>query len=125
MSVIQPLYFTTLKCRNRDTRYRAIELFRKCGKEGVWEGNVMARVAEYVVDQEESRRYVDRLSGKREILERDRICGISVNLMRAEKKVLVQCSERKWTHSETGMSSWNQKVDQAYVWEFSKDTLEL
>lgn len=53
LGVIHPLFFVASKCRDWQLRRRATAMLKKCGKEGVWEGPIMALVAEGVVHLEE------------------------------------------------------------------------
>jgi len=53
LGVIHPLFFIAWKCRDWKLRRRAIAELRKCGKEGVWEGPIMAVVAERIAQIEE------------------------------------------------------------------------
>lgn len=53
LGVIHPLFFVASKCRDWQMRRRAIAMLRKCGKEGVWEGPIMAVVAERILHHEE------------------------------------------------------------------------
>jgi hypothetical protein len=52
-STVEPLYYTALKCRDPSTRRSAIQLLYCAGREGVWDGLVMARVAENIVSVEQ------------------------------------------------------------------------
>ena len=52
--IIQPLYLTVLKYRHPKWRRRALELLRESGKEGPWDGNLMAAVVQCAVEIEES-----------------------------------------------------------------------
>jgi hypothetical protein len=52
-SVIEALYFTALKCRDGAVRRAALDLLKSAGKEGIWDGAVMAKVAEHVMKKEE------------------------------------------------------------------------
>lgn len=125
MSIIQPLYFTALKCRDTDLRSRSLGLLRNCGKEGVWDGDIMAEVAQYVIAIEESRRYLDPLKAKMVLAEQSRICGTAIKLMRSERKVWVQCSTRTWHSIDVGVENETQSGDQSYVWEFCEDVISL
>lgn len=125
MSIVQPLYFTALKCRETSTRHRSLALLRKCGKEGVWDADVMARVAQYVVTLEESQRRLDPLTERFEISENNRICGTAINLMRSERKVWVQCSTRNWSSEGVKTRSETYSTDEGYVWEFFEQTIYL
>lgn len=53
LGVIHPLFFAAWKCRDKKLRRRAMTELRKCGKEGIWEGPIMAVVAERIAEMEE------------------------------------------------------------------------
>ncbi len=53
MSTVEALYFTAIKCRHSMHRHRAIDLLKRAGREGVWDGATMARVAAHVIALEE------------------------------------------------------------------------
>ena len=53
LGIIHPLFFVALKCRDYALRRRAITQLRKSGREGVWEGPIMAVLAERLVEMEE------------------------------------------------------------------------
>jgi hypothetical protein len=53
IAIVQPLQFVARKCRNRILRRRAIELSEMAGREGVWDGQNMAKVLQWVVTIEE------------------------------------------------------------------------
>ena len=67
MSVIHPLFITAFKCRDSTVRRCAISLLHISGQEGVWNGKMLATIAEHVVEYEERHGLVDvsveRLSG--------------------------------------------------------------
>jgi hypothetical protein len=65
--IIQPLYLTALKYRHPRWRRRALELLRQSGKEGPWDGKLMAAAAQRAIDIEESE------------LVRDRDCSVGVD----------------------------------------------
>lgn len=54
LGVIQPLYFTALRCRSSSLRWRAISLLR-CAplREGIWGAAMTARMAQRIVEIEE------------------------------------------------------------------------
>ncbi|KIN03031.1 hypothetical protein OIDMADRAFT_144129 [Oidiodendron maius Zn] len=124
-SVIQPLYFTALKCRVPNMRYRAIALMYQAGKEGVWDGALMARIARHVAELEENQRRPSAMREDTEIWEENRVCGVAINVMRKESKVWVECSTRRWTSSCLRSENLvpEQKHNAAYVWEFHEDIL--
>ncbi|EHY56027.1 hypothetical protein ABEF95_012124 [Exophiala dermatitidis] len=53
LGIIHPLFFVACKCRNWDIRRRAIAQLRRSGKEGVWEGPIMAVLARRIMVLEE------------------------------------------------------------------------
>lgn len=54
MSTIEALYYTAIKCRRPAMHRRAVDLLRIAGREGVWDGSIMARVATHVVSIEDA-----------------------------------------------------------------------
>ena len=53
LGLVHPLFFVAVKCRDWNLRRRAIALLRKAGKEGVWEGPIMAVLAQRIMRLEE------------------------------------------------------------------------
>lgn len=53
LGVIHPLFFAACKCRDWDIRRRAIAQLKRVGKEGVWEGPIMAVLAQRIMELEE------------------------------------------------------------------------
>jgi len=53
LGIIHPLFFIATKCRNWSLRRRAIVELRRAGREGVWEGPIMAIVADRMMQIEE------------------------------------------------------------------------
>lgn len=53
ISTVEALYYTAIKCRDKVLRRRALDLLKGAGREGVWDGGTMARVAGCVVGVEE------------------------------------------------------------------------
>ena len=53
LGIIHPLFFMAMKCRDRFLRRRAVVQLRKAGREGVWEGPIMAMLAEKLIAIEE------------------------------------------------------------------------
>lgn len=68
LGIVYPLFFIASKCRESRLRRRAIAQLRKAGKEGVWEGPIMAVVAKRMMQVEEK----GLISGQR-VPERNRI----------------------------------------------------
>ncbi|RMZ79776.1 hypothetical protein DV738_g3208, partial [Chaetothyriales sp. CBS 135597] len=53
LGLVHPLFFVATKCRDWNLRRRAVAQLRKAGKEGVWEGPVMALLATKIIKLEE------------------------------------------------------------------------
>jgi hypothetical protein len=58
--IIQPLHLTVFKYRHPRWRRRALELLRHSGKEGPWDGKLMAAAAQRAIEIEESELVRDR-----------------------------------------------------------------
>ncbi|PSN69986.1 hypothetical protein BS50DRAFT_571303 [Corynespora cassiicola Philippines] len=52
-SVVEPLWVVAVKCRDSVLRRRAVELLESAGREGVWDGDVMANTARIAIGIEE------------------------------------------------------------------------
>ncbi|KAL9036873.1 MAG: hypothetical protein Q9214_005946, partial [Letrouitia sp. 1 TL-2023] len=95
--VIQPLFFTALKCREYHTRVEAIALLRRCGKEGPWDGDIEAAIASYAMYVEELQR--DLRLDTFGIPERARIRNVElIHIDRAGRRVWVRCSTRDFDY---------------------------
>ncbi|EXJ86126.1 hypothetical protein A1O1_06496 [Capronia coronata CBS 617.96] len=68
LGIVHPLFFIACKCRDRDIRRRAVGQLKRAGREGVWEGPIMAVLAQRIVDLEE-----EGLSEGEEVPETNRI----------------------------------------------------
>lgn len=49
MGLVEPLYFTILKCREPDKRLAALKLLNLCRQEGAWDGPLMASIAQQAI----------------------------------------------------------------------------
>jgi hypothetical protein len=122
VSIIHPLYFTALKCRVSNIRRRAITLLYGAGKEGVWDGVLMARIAEHVVGIEENKARPSADGTKAEISEQNRVCGVAIRPSREESNSWVERSMRRWPrYSPNGANLPGVERDAGYVWEFHED----
>jgi hypothetical protein len=105
MCVVFPLYFTALKCRDHRTRVHSLSLLRRSGREGVWDGELMALVAERVIICEEATAQVlhnlrfdegkcfeDSIQGPETIPEFARVHGTSIDL--DGSRIKLSCSRR-------------------------------
>lgn len=142
VNVIQSLYFTALKCRDHKLRHSAISLLHISGKEGVWDGEIMAKVAEHVVELEEAEGLVYSSAGqsipvsalsaadrtfagmeKVEIPEWARVHGTALlHVDRVNRKVWIRCSKRKavsFIREEVG-----DKESENFKWEFNEQVCE-
>jgi hypothetical protein len=61
MGLIEPLYFTVLKCREPNKRLSALELLNLCRQEAAWDGPLMASVAHCVIRVEAALTTTDNL----------------------------------------------------------------
>lgn len=56
LGCVSSLYLSASRCRNPRIRYRALDLLRKCNRrEGLWDSNIAARIAENVINIEEAK----------------------------------------------------------------------
>jgi hypothetical protein len=69
LGILQPLFFTALKYRHSTWRRKAVGLLRGAGKEGPWDGNLLAAVAARAIEIEE--KASSELAGSREVVPRD------------------------------------------------------
>jgi hypothetical protein len=118
MKVIYPLYITALKFRDCTTRHRAIHLLSMCGRESVWDGRMMASIAQSVIACEEEYAFdqstlLSKPKGDElpilPIPERARIHGVGIVDMDRQKGELKMVCFRK-----TGVMTVNTYQD---VWE--------
>ncbi len=102
LGILHPLFFVATKCRDPMVRRRAIKALKRGGREGVWEGPVVAVVAEWVVAIEEA-----GLTGvEGEVVpERTRVHDIRKNVDYEGRRVLVEAKrsldQRQWKIWET------------------------
>lgn len=137
MNVIQPLYFTALKCRNHTLRHRASALLHVSGQEGVWDGSMLSAIAKYIIEIEESERYakvsVDSApitelalepdNQKLVILEPARVHGVDLEVLdRVKGKVCIEFSKRNFASAEEVINQG--KGFGTYDWVFHKKLLE-
>ena len=84
MGVIAPLYFTAIKCRDHDTRQKAIDLLDRwpC-REGVWDQRALAKLARKAMEIEESGTV--RRNGAKVIRDAARIHRIDIEFLGTPK----------------------------------------
>lgn len=117
MNVIQPLYFTSLKCRDFTLRHRAISLLKMSGQEGVWDGKMLGIVGKYVAEHEESQGCVELgystfPDGKMFIHESARVHGVALDVLdRTSGKVHIEYCKRSFTSDCNGYEwVWENKL---------------
>ncbi len=87
--ILQPLFFTAIKYRHSAWRRNAIQLLRKVGREGPWDGSLLAVVAARATKVEERDL---KLLGLTQILpenisERDRLHGCAMDAEDSDSRV--------------------------------------
>ncbi|KAK3072814.1 hypothetical protein LTR53_006133 [Teratosphaeriaceae sp. CCFEE 6253] len=83
MEVVSPLYFVGIKCRHPRIRRRAIALLRQTvRREGLWDSNMAAAIAERIATIEEVN--LSTLDGSELPAERDRVHNTEINNMSGE-----------------------------------------
>jgi hypothetical protein len=116
MKVVYPLYITALKSRDYTMRHRAVRLLSMCGREGVWDGQMMASIAQSVIACEEDFATRSTSMPKEDemsmfsVPERARIHGVGIVDMDREKREVNLVFSRK-----IGMRTGNN--DNQAVWE--------
>jgi hypothetical protein len=88
LGIIHPLFFIATKCRNWSLRRRAIVELRRAGREGVWEGPIMAVVGERIMQIEEH-----GVPWGEAIPERNRLHEIRKNVAYDTRKVYVEATK--------------------------------
>lgn len=99
LGIIHPLFFIATKCRNWALRRRAAVELRRAGREGVWEGPIMAVVAGRIAQIEEK----DVPWGE-DIPERNRLHEIKRNVAYETRQVFVEATRARddsWKNWET------------------------
>lgn len=127
MNVIQPLYFTSLKCRDSKLRHHAISLLKISGQEGVWDGKMLGIVAKYVAEHEESQGCVEPTfpDEKMFIHESARVHGVALDVLdRTSGKVHIEYCKRSFIKG-TSMTAANSTSDcHGYEWVWENKLLE-
>ena len=90
LGIIHPLFFVATKCRQWRLRRRAVRALRRAGREGVWEGPIMALLAERLIEIEE-----DGVAGGDVIPERNRLHDIKKNVDYETGQVLIEATRSK------------------------------
>ncbi|KAK5091511.1 hypothetical protein LTR05_001695 [Lithohypha guttulata] len=104
LGVVHPLFFIAWKCREPSTRRRAISELKKCGKEGVWEGPIMAVMAERIaaIEEEGVEPGIIVPEGQR-IHEIRKSVEYDKRIINAEMKLAQDSSWKNWTILREGI----------------------
>jgi hypothetical protein len=97
MGVNYPLYFAALKCRHRPLRQQALALLQGTCIESVWDGQMLARIAEYVINVEEATTCSSGLPQEWDsfgVPEVNRIHCLSLNIDKGSKRIWLQYNRR-------------------------------
>lgn len=98
LGIIHPLFFIAWKCRDWSLRRRAIAQLRKCGKEGVWEGPIMAVVADRICQIEErGLKYGDMVPEAARIHDMRKGVQYDERVVSAEIKLAQDTTWKNWT----------------------------
>lgn len=98
LGVVHPLFFVAWKCRDWSIRRRAISVLRKCGKEGVWEGPIMAVVAKRLADiEEQGLRPGDFVPELARIHDLQKAVEYDERVVRAEIRIAKDTTWKSWT----------------------------
>ena len=90
LGIIHPLFFVAMKCRHSVLRRRAVTQLRKAGREGVWEGPIMAIVAEKLIAIEER-----GVRAGETVPERNRFHEVRKNVDYDSSRVLLEATTAK------------------------------
>lgn len=98
-SVCYPLYYTALKCRYKPLRQSALAMLQNAGTEGVWDADMLARIAEFVIAIEEHSIEPDSHNARVDgpdfgVPETNRIHCLSLNIVKARRTVWLRYSRR-------------------------------
>ena len=85
LGILHPLFFIATKCRNWTVRRRAIAALKRGGREGVWEGPIVALVAERIMEIEEA----DLVPGD-VVPEANRVHAVKKNVDYVGRQVLME-----------------------------------
>ncbi|EED18047.1 hypothetical protein TSTA_118170 [Talaromyces stipitatus ATCC 10500] len=121
MKLIYPLYITALKCREFIIRHRAVCLLSMCGREGVWDGRMMASMAQSVISYEEEYAIIFHEYGQKtpvpmadsvkdciiSIPEKARIHGVGiVDMDRTKRQLRIACYNKNETTTTDNEVIW-------------------
>jgi hypothetical protein len=87
--VVPPLYFTATRCRNPSIRRRAMSLLAATHRqEGVWNSEMLAKIAERVIAIEEDG--VDQVTSSSDVAATSRLSVLNATIYSEQRRVLVE-----------------------------------
>jgi hypothetical protein len=106
VGIVHPLYLAATKCHHLPTRERAISLLHRVPRqEGIWNGVLMAKVAERVKQVEEEGFGEFRIDGGQRVPGWQRVHGIIRGIRETEKSMVIGC--RRMLNGNDG--GWDEK----------------
>lgn len=100
MGVNHAVYFTALKCRYKPIRQQALALLQGNGTKGIWDGQMLSKIAEYVIAVEESSTSLIKSTEGGDnfgVSEANRIHCLSLNIDKCSKMIWMQYNRRDVT----------------------------
>ncbi len=107
MGILHPLFFIATKCRNWTVRRRAVSALKRGGREGIWEGPIVALIAERIMEIEEA----DVVPGD-VIPEANRVHSIRKDVDYAGRQVLMEAKR------SVDLEEWK-------VWEVIRESVKF
>ncbi|KAE9377443.1 hypothetical protein N431DRAFT_500300 [Stipitochalara longipes BDJ] len=97
--VCYPLYYTALKCRYKPLRQTALSLLRNADSEGIWNVDMLAKIAEFVITTEENSikpgsQYTFADAPQFGVPEANRIHCLSINLEKDQRVIWLRYNRR-------------------------------
>lgn len=137
-----PLYFMALKCRYRPLRRRAMVLLRTSASESVWDVEMLARIASYVIEIEEGKEMeceagTDGLAERRDggeeggekdekdlgVPEEKRVHCLALNIDKAERTIWLLFNRRIPTQLYHDSKGDKVGTEQEWSWKIDSDIL--
>ncbi|ERF72554.1 hypothetical protein EPUS_02836 [Endocarpon pusillum Z07020] len=127
--IVQPLFFTATKYRHGDWRRQAIDLLRRSGREGPFDGKLLAAIASRTITIEESTHrppLTERILPEH-ITESDRVHGTGIHVEAKDDEESVPCATVMFSRCKNveamlcGSVSWEHERN----WDMWNEIIEL
>jgi hypothetical protein len=94
MGVVPPLYFTASRCRDPSIRRRALSVLsaNPC-QEGVWNSDMLAKIAERLICIEEDG--IERVTSSHDVLATSRVSVLNATIYSEQRRVLLELCRPK------------------------------